>query len=163
MQQSVCPYLFHFLSALFGDFSCLCSVCCKGHVCFSICAQFESELNCSQCHTKSCWIIKSSRFVVHCTSLIHLLEEHSYMAKCTCCSCWQSVTDQILMVHAFVVTKNFGSHCVCLHDFSKLCSFSVCHDALWIIYSLSIFKWAERPSPWPALINNLFPETERKR
>lgn len=71
---------------------------------------FQSELNCSQCHTRSCWIIKSSRFAVHRTSLIHLLEEHSYMAKCTCCSCWQSVADQNLMVHTFVVTiKKFIS------------------------------------------------------
>lgn len=38
------------------------------------------------------------------------------MAKCTCCSCWQSVADQNLMVHTFVVTiKNLGSCGVRLH------------------------------------------------
>lgn len=38
------------------------------------------------------------------------------MAKRTCCSCWQSVADQILMVQTFVVTmKKFGSCGVRLH------------------------------------------------
>lgn len=52
------------------------------------------------------------------------------MAKRTCCSCWQSVADQILMVQTFVVTmKKFGSCGVRLHITQRaFLQFSVLRD-----------------------------------
>lgn len=110
VQPSVRPYLSP--TSLWGLLLLASWFCCERRVCLPICAhcvffslpffplQNGASLNWSQCHRMSCWIIKSSRFAAHCTSLIHLLEEQPPLSGCgvTCCSCLQSVNDQNVMV-----------------------------------------------------------------